>query len=151
MLMKINPDIPEARHLQIWYSAGGGLTTTQLATPTRPADEGDSFCSRPLSCTSNSSGVETNRTDRTRTARPARSRRLCHRQSNAHAHLERPCGLHGLSQRLLLSTQATICVRFRAARTMTALVKSLDSRRECTVVTNANGSLANAIGRTCCA
>ena len=99
MLMKINPDIPEARHLQIWYNAGGGLTsTTQIATPTRPADEGESFYSRRLFCTLNSSGVETNRSDRTGTARSTRSRRPCHRQRDAHAYLERPCGLHGLSR-----------------------------------------------------
>ena len=37
MIMKINPDIREARHLRIWYDAGGRLTANPTAN--RPAIE----------------------------------------------------------------------------------------------------------------
>jgi hypothetical protein len=37
--MKINPDILKAKHLRIWYDAGGRLNNNQITT-TRPAFEG---------------------------------------------------------------------------------------------------------------
>lgn len=36
MLIKVNPDLPEAKHLRIWCDAGGRLPPTT----TRPATEG---------------------------------------------------------------------------------------------------------------
>lgn len=39
MIMKINPDILKAKHLRIWYDAGGRLSNNQITT-TRPAFEG---------------------------------------------------------------------------------------------------------------
>jgi len=35
--MKINPDIMKAKHLRIWYDAGGRLTNNQT---NRPASDG---------------------------------------------------------------------------------------------------------------
>ncbi|CAF1304629.1 unnamed protein product [Rotaria sp. Silwood1] len=44
MIMKINPDIAQAKHLRIWYNAGGRLTnnriTTATTTPNRLTREG---------------------------------------------------------------------------------------------------------------
>ena len=41
MIMKINPDILKAKHLRIWYNAGGRLTNNQVTTTTqRPVAEG---------------------------------------------------------------------------------------------------------------
>ncbi|CAF1372808.1 unnamed protein product [Adineta steineri] len=40
MIMKINPDLKEAKHLRIWYDAGGHSVHSQITTtttPTRPA------------------------------------------------------------------------------------------------------------------
>jgi hypothetical protein len=37
--MKINPNITEARHLRIWYNAGGRLRNNQITT-NRPVLEG---------------------------------------------------------------------------------------------------------------
>jgi len=39
MIMKINPDIQEAKHLRIWYNAGGRLRNNQITT-NRPVSEG---------------------------------------------------------------------------------------------------------------
>ena len=39
MVMKVNPDLFKAKHLRIWYDAGGRLTGNQTKN-TRPAAEG---------------------------------------------------------------------------------------------------------------
>lgn len=39
MVMKVNPELFKAKHLRIWYDAGGRLNSTQTKT-TRPASEG---------------------------------------------------------------------------------------------------------------
>jgi hypothetical protein len=38
--MKINPDVSQARHLRIWYDAGGRLSNNQITTSNRPVTEG---------------------------------------------------------------------------------------------------------------
>jgi hypothetical protein len=38
--MKVNPDILKAKHLRIWYDAGGRLNNNQITT-VRPALEGE--------------------------------------------------------------------------------------------------------------
>ncbi len=40
MNMKVNPDILKAKHLRIWYDAGGRLNNNQITT-VRPALEGE--------------------------------------------------------------------------------------------------------------
>ena len=37
MIMKPNPDMMIAKHLRIWYDAGGRLNNNQLTTNSRPA------------------------------------------------------------------------------------------------------------------
>ena len=39
MIIKVDPDVREAKHLKIWYNAGGRVPTTQ-ATTSRPVAEG---------------------------------------------------------------------------------------------------------------
>lgn len=41
MIMKVNPDVHEAKHLRIWYDAGGRLTQTPT-TVNRPMADGNS-------------------------------------------------------------------------------------------------------------
>lgn len=38
MIMKINPDLRQAKHLRIWYDAGGHSTNNQITT-SRPVSE----------------------------------------------------------------------------------------------------------------
>ncbi|CAF0967374.1 unnamed protein product [Adineta ricciae] len=38
MIIKVNPDVQEAKHLKIWYNAGGRVPTTQITT-SRPVAE----------------------------------------------------------------------------------------------------------------
>lgn len=40
MVMKPNPDMMIAKHLRIWYDAGGRLNNNQLTTNSRPAFDG---------------------------------------------------------------------------------------------------------------
>lgn len=37
--MKVNPDLMKAKHLKIWYGAGGRLNYNQITT-NRPVSEG---------------------------------------------------------------------------------------------------------------
>lgn len=39
MIIKVDPDVREARHLKIWYNAGGRVSTNQIIT-SRPVAEG---------------------------------------------------------------------------------------------------------------
>jgi hypothetical protein len=63
MIMKVNPDILKAKHLRIWYDAGGRLSNNQITT-TGPAFEGLKRKFNLLGILFlNSSSMENNRTN----------------------------------------------------------------------------------------
>ena len=109
MLIKVNPDLPEAKHLRIWCDAGGRLPSTTA----RPATEGLRLCFSFDSLTNLIfSSLENDRTDRTRTIGSIRSTGLHHYQRHVHAYRQRSRCLHGWSLRLcdyLLNDLSLLC------------------------------------------
>ena len=87
MVMKVNPDLFNAKHLRIWYDAGGRLNGNQMKNNTRPATEGKvEHFTRSNFTSRNFSAMENHRTNRIGKTRSTKSTGLCRTQSHVYAY-----------------------------------------------------------------